>query len=423
MAMRSSSPPPAWPAAWLLLAAFLVVGIYRAVLPGTEMGAARLLKLARPGDWNLAFAERLVVHLAALCSWPAVCLAAAGLAALAVRCARGRLSESDRLVGLLALFPLWYALVFPAGVRVHDFHLLYAMPAVATLASRVVIGAHGRLRNRLGKAGGDAVLFLFALAWALHATHQGLAGWARHDAHVLPIQTASRVIRNATRIDEPAATVEPHESLAAVRYHADRIVLGSLTTPEAVRRKLAGPDRPAVFVIWKGNLPQYPALVAWLDSVAPADRRAGFFVYDLRAVTAQARGSPDGRSAGTDRLPAPEHVVTEVEGRRVEIRWNGVDDPRVAGYRIRIGSEPGIYPLEFDVDAPRFTYRLPAVGQVHFVVASRDTEQRLGRVTEDHAFRIHAPPETLPHLLGVALAAALLVALQLIGLRGRRERH
>jgi len=396
------------PVVSLGVAAVLMALLFRAILPGAGESLAKLGKLARLSDWNGALVLKLVGYHVSLFGWPLLGLAAPSAVATLSRVLTKRITPLDRLVVALILFQAWYTLIYPVGVRVHDFCSLYLLPPLAILAARTVLAGYDRVRVRANRPWAAAAFgLILLLAWALHATHRGLEGWKRDDGTVRPIQLMVWAVRGAVRVDEVAVTVVPSEGLPSVGYLADRFILGGVTTVPALEALMQRPERPAAFVIANVEVPSYPELMAALG-VAPRTESFGFRVYDLRGLQpgSFARVPGAARSGG---LPAPTDVRASAEGKRVIVTWKpppGSD--RVSGYRIAFGTEPGIYPVMFDVFEPRFTYEIEAVGRVHLVVAALDRKNRLGRRSADASVELNAPVDYLPNFLAIGIAALLL---------------
>ena len=391
------------------LATMVLFLVYRTILPGAEGGLAKLGKLAKPTHFTLTLVRVLIRNWVTLYGAPLLLLAAAGLLAVVVRAIRGRVTGPDRVVVLLLFFQLWYIVVYPVGVRIHDFCSLYLLAPVSILAARAFVGIHRFTAIRLD----PRVAFLWAclaLPWALLSTSQGIAGWARHDSEVGPIAATAHVLRSATQPAEAVAMVADFDRLMSVRYYADRLVHGGITTPTALDRQRTGPTPPAVFVMNQVEVASYPELVRYLERSAARTDRGPFRVYDLRRMR---RLAPDPLAveSGSPRLPAPARVQSRVEGKQVEITWDPVAEPEVDGYQIRFGNEPGVYPMPFPVGEPRFSIRLSAVGSVHFVIVARDRTGRLGRPTPDQVVELNIPFDPWDTILTLLAGAVILTLL------------
>jgi len=392
------------PGVWLGLALVGVGFLYHAILPASDGYLTFFGKLARFHSWDAAFFETLLEHYRVLFGWPVLGLSALGLVGLGVRALCARITPLDRLIMALLLFQAYYTILYPLGSRIHDFCSLYLILPLSLLSGRVVVAAYEWIVRRLGRTAAATGL-LALVPWALLSTHAGLEGWARYDAHVEPVQTTARVVREAVRVHEVAATVTASEGLVSVRYHADRVILGGITTPRALERKMALPERPAVFFLYKAELSSYPDLRAHLDASAPHRDLEHHRVYDLRNY----RPGRPGRLDPAPRLPAPEGVRADVQGKKVTFTWRPVAGGRVLGYRIWFGSEAGVYPVHFDVGTPAFTYQVEAKGEVHFVVAAREITGRLGRRTADRVLTLDIPTDYLGPVLA-SLAALILLS-------------
>jgi len=395
------------PAVSLGLAAVLMALLFRAILPGSGDSLAKVGKLVRFSDWNGELVAQLVEYHVTLFGWPLLGLAVPSAVAILARTVTRRVTPLDRLVVALILFQAWYTVIYPIGVRVHDFCSLYLLPPIAILAARTVVHAHDWVRARVRHGRIVATLgSILLVPWALHATYRGLEGWSRDDPNVRAIQLMAHAVREAVRIDEVAATVIPSAGLPSVGYHADRFVVGGVTTVPALEALMRRPERPDAFVIPETDVPSYPELAAALGG-APRTTSAGFLVVNLRGLRPGSLVPVPG-AAAPGGLPAPTGIRASVQGKRVTVTWDPLRSDRVGGYRIAFGNEPGIYPAMFDVFEPRFTYELEAVGRIHFVIAPRDRENRLGRRSADRSVELNAPVSYLPHILAMAVAAIVL---------------
>lgn len=393
------------PIVWMGLALVGTVFLYRAILPAPDGYLGFFGKMARFHNYSASFFETLLDHYRALFGWPVLGLSVLGLAGLLFRALCRAITPLDRLITALLLFQAYYTFLYPLGSRIHDFCSLYLILPLSLLSGRVVATAFQWIARHLGRTAATTTGLLILVPWALLSTHAGLVGWTRYDAHVEKVQTTARVVRKAVRADEAAATVTASEILVSERYYADRLILGGITTPRALERMMAAPERPAAFFLLKKELSSYPELRALLDASAPHRDLEAYRVYDLRKYRP---GQPRRHEPGP-RIPAPEDVHAEVRGKTVTFTWRPVAGDRVQGYRIWFGNEPDVYPVHFDVITPAFTYRLEARGEVHFVVAARETTGRLGRRTADQALTLDIPTDYLGPILA-SLAALILLA-------------
>lgn len=412
------------PRAWRAIAAIAVGGVITAVAYRFVFAlgddAALGAKLARVGQWNGALVRTLVDHWVRLLGAPLAIAGLLAIAALVVRCARVGADALDRVALILLGFQAYYTAIYPAGSRVHDYCSLYLVVPVGLAVGRATVALHDRLRTRVGPRVAALAVGAALLAIALHGAWLGLRGWAREDAHAHVIAALAGVAREHTAPDEPIATTQPVDRLESVRYHADRVVIGGITTRAMLAALADGPTRPAVFVLPRADWLAYPALVAALDAhgrrhVLDRDLR----LYDLRATDPRAWADANAPH-GAARLAPPRDVTISVDGGRVTIDWRPPAGATPSGYRIDVGPAPGHYPLGIDVAAPPVTRVLSDDRRLHLVIAARGPDGVLGRRTVDHAVTIVTAPDRSRAAIAVAIAIAGLALLHALLLaRGR----
>lgn len=395
-----------WGIAWGIGAAALMYAVYRAILPGAVSGLAKLKKLATLSAFDGSFFATVGDHLVRLYGWPLLCLVAVGLAGLAWRAVRRSVDSFDVVIVLALGFQLWYTAAYPNAARVHDFCLVYTAPPFAWLAARAFLSIHEVVRSRAQVAGW---LWLCAvLPWAGWVTSQALAGWAKYDAAVAPVERLARVVSAAIRPDEFVVTPYPHGELTSIAYHADRTIIGGITSAALLHRVETLLGRPAACVLPADEVARYPTLAARL---ARSDRanREGFFVFDLKNDPIE--------DAEPATLPAPDHIQARVQGSSLTIRWAPVEDPRVIAYRVAFGNAPGHYPVTFDVTEPCFERHRCPPGELRFIVRAIGKAGRRGRASGEQAASIIGAYDYSPHVLALAIVTIVLLLAQVTVMR------
>lgn len=379
---------------------------YRTILPTPGGIATRLAKLAQFDQWSTHFLTTVVGYLRDLVSAPLLAVVAIGVIAIAARAARRRVTTFDRVAFALLAFQLAYAFVYPFGNQVHDFCWLYAMPPLAMIAGHLLVRAHDRVRRATSPAVASVAFGLALAGWALWQAFTGLERLALPDMEARVNLAAARDLAEISASDEFVATSRAPERLMPIAFHADRPMVGGITTPAALRALADTPFAPAIIVFPKRDLATAGAFVAALDASAKRLPFDTFHAFDLRRVDLRTLAATGTTGARATERPAPGAPTAVVDGNRVEITWTPAPGERPTGYRVAFGTDPGIYPAMVTVPNPRIRWPTDARGTVRFVIRAIHADGSVSRPTAEHSFTLRGRRNPWANIAAIATALA-----------------
>ena len=234
-------------------------------------------------DWAL-WAERMLEHVRTLVGAPLAWMALAGLAVLLWKGVRRRLDSVDVAAATMATIGLTNVVLLGAHAAVHDYYLLYLLPAICLLAASILPLGGGDRRAERPRTG--AALAGTAVAVALSAWLVFQSARVLEERRSFTLAEMGQKINEVTKDGWIVFLGESYFTLQ-VPVAADRHVdfapdLRTLELRKARARYLGQTGKPMVLLVAKEREEALdPAFKSYLETESRRVDRGPFAMYRL----------------------------------------------------------------------------------------------------------------------------------------------